>query len=77
MKDEPRFDLDNKATFSYMGLGQYLVYSSQSSIFEECITVFNRFPGFGIEVNMIVIWKVYDRFPSPSPISNNIQMSQI
>ena len=37
-------------TIIYVGHGQYLVYSSKSSIFEECIIVFS---GFGNIENVI------------------------
>ena len=33
----------SKFIYIYMGNGQYLVYSSKSSIFEECIIGFFRF----------------------------------
>jgi hypothetical protein len=37
-----------------MGHGQYLAYSSKSSIFEECIIVFQVLDGFGNIANAIV-----------------------
>ena len=52
---------------NYMGHGQYLVYSSKSSIFEECIICF---PFFRNIAHVIVFWRVYYRFPNPSSISN-------
>ena len=43
--------------YMHMGYGQYLVYSSKSSLFEECIIVF-----FQVLLYKIVYISIYYRF---------------
>jgi len=55
-----------------MGHGQYLVYSSKSSIFEECIIVFQVL----VYKQMLSFFEeCIFRFPSPSSISKKKDIS--
>ena len=51
-----------------MDHGQYLVYSSKSSIFEECIVVFS---GFGIQANVVVFEECIILFQAPAKDVSN------